>query len=186
MSRPLLALMKPPCRGQFHHDIAAATSRSWIEPQSQQFDQPRIRYLAPSVKHTLPKDDMTLSLRASISGARANATLPAQPRPRRFRGKAEINQPRPSPNPSKMTLRRDTQGLLPGRPSRVNRAEAHGGFVRRVQPLPNMRCRKSRPDNYGGLLRARLPRYFMVGPISSGRGDFARGLHVENDLPFRR
>ncbi len=41
-------------------------------------------------------------------------------------------------------------------------------------------ARERRPSLH--LLAATL----MVSPNSSGRGDFARGLYVENDLPFRR
>jgi hypothetical protein len=52
--------------------------------------------------------------------------------------------------------------------------------------LADRRRRKSRSDSRGGLLHTCLPRRFMVGPNSSGRGDLARGFYVENDLSSRQ
>ena len=41
------------------------------------------------------------------------------------------------------------------------------------------------PAGAGGLSTL-LAATLIVSPNSSGRGDFARGLYVENDLSFRR
>ncbi len=68
----------------------------------------------------------------------------------------------------------------PTRTAARQRDKDRDGPVASFSAVCSRFARERRPSLH--LLAATL----MVSPNSSGRGDFARGLYVENDLPSRR